>query len=143
MSAAVKQSKLGDYLVRYSSNNKRVVVCFNDFGQEGKLQFEPAKGGYCLGDFHYQKIVDGMIVLLGQPIDSRAEKGARVGLGKHADIRRALKPELVEIVDKEIGPDWHRSAPSLLLSCSREQELSVFGGAGALARRYLAVWSFA
>ena len=121
VSAAVKQSKLGDYLVRYSSDNKRVVVCFNDHGQEAKLQFEPSEGGYCLGDFQYQKIVDGLVVLITKPINSVAEKGVRVLLGKHANITKVLKPELAEIVDKEIGPDWHRSVPSLPSACSRAQ----------------------
>ena len=126
VSAAVKQSKLGDYLVRYSSDNKRVVVCFNDHGQEAKLQFEPAEGGCCLGDFQYQKIVDGLVVLMTKPIpfNSVAEKGVRVLLGKHANITKVLKPELAEIVDKEIGPDWHRSAPSLPSACSHAQELN-------------------
>ena len=105
--AAVTQGKPGDYLVRYSSDNTRVVVCFNDHGQEGKLQFEPAEGGYRFGDFKHQKIVDGLIALMTKGIGSFVEEGARVLLGNHADITQVLPLELAKIIAKESGPDWH------------------------------------
>ena len=54
---AVCSARTGDYLLRYSSDNQRIVMCVNDHGREIKVQCEPTDTGYRFGGLQYVIIV--------------------------------------------------------------------------------------
>ena len=96
VSQAVCQSNKGDYLVRYSSNHKFIVVVYNDFGNAGKLQMDFTDKGYRLGEYQYEKLLDAMRKLVSAEFtfDSVYQSGEAIVLAQMADIRSVLPDEL-------------------------------------------------
>ena len=110
VSEAVRTAGMGDYLVRYSSDNRRIVICFNDHGQESNLVFEPSKNGYRSGDYVYPTVADGLRKLMTKKIHGMDPSHPLVTLGSLAEINNSLPEDLKAVVAAGTSVRWQPCA---------------------------------